>query len=171
MPQESNTAASSLASAVAACRGDDDALHSLKLVYARADAACAERHMTCRACGKCCRFAEVGHRLLVSPLELALLMQVPPDPPAVKAGVCSYQKDGLCTARQRRPLGCRVFFCDAPADDCSRLYESCHRQICRLHDRRGLPYLYVELTAALMELTTAGTAGQNADFPIDTPKR
>ena len=61
-----------------------------------------------------------------------------------------------CTARSRRPLGCRTFFCDAGVGECcSALYEPAHRGIGRLHERHGVPYQYRELTEALAELLGA----------------
>ena len=36
----------------------------------------------------------------------------PPYEQPVTADFCPFQKDNLCTAREPRPLGCRVYFCD-----------------------------------------------------------
>ena len=74
-----------------------------------------------------------------------------------EAGLCPYQRGSQCGARDRRCLGCRVFFCDPALKERSEeLYERAHREIRRLHARAGLPYRYVELTAALAELAAEG---------------
>lgn len=160
MPRESESTAASLVSAVRACRDDTRATDALRQVYARADAEWARRPPVCRACGKCCRFATFGHRLLVSPLELSLLTEAPPEHLPVEPGLCPYQRDDLCTARERRPLGCRIYFCEARLEDCSRLYERFHRDIRRLHADRRLPYIYAELTSNLSRLLDDNRTGR-----------
>jgi hypothetical protein len=46
-----------------------------------------------------------------------------------------------------------LFFCEPASLDWSgRTYETYHGRIRHLHAARGLPYAYVELTAALEEL-------------------
>ncbi|MFP3937797.1 MAG: hypothetical protein ACLFVW_05605 [Phycisphaerae bacterium] len=171
MPHESDSAAASPVSAVRACSADVEAKDMLRRVYARADAELARHAPVCRACGQCCRFAKAGHRLLVSPLELAVLTEASPEKLPVEPGICPYQHNGLCTARERRPLGCRVFFCQAPLEECSRLYELYHRNIRRLHAERQLAYVYAELTIALSQLLNCNQAGQNAQFTVDTNER
>ena len=144
-----------LVDAVARCRADGRFLAELSAILRRADAAVARDGPGCRACGACCRFEEFGHRLYVSAGELALLTAAAPPEPC-RPGRCPYQLDSRCTARDRRSLGCRVFFCRAElADGSAALYEQLHRQIRRLHDRYALGYLYVELTAALVEICPA----------------
>jgi Fe-S-cluster containining protein len=65
---------------------------------------------------------------------------------------CPYQRRGRCSAHARRPLGCRIYFCRSAGSGAdSDAYEEYHRKIALLHERLGLPYLYVELTAGLAE--------------------
>ena len=123
----------------------------LEEIYRRADAGSAAS--SCLGGGGCCRFDLAGHRLYVSIGELALLTRQPPGRREPAPLRCPYQDGPRCTARARRPLGCRVFFCrrkegGAPA----RTYEDCHALIRRLHDRYGAHYAYLELTGALREL-------------------
>lgn len=67
----------------------------------------------CIASGRCCRFKEYGHVLFLSNLEAeVLLTAAPPYEQPVSADFCPFQKDKLCTARDPRPLGCRVYYCD-----------------------------------------------------------
>ncbi len=82
-------------------------------IYRQADAAVAAAGPVCRASGRCCRFTEYGHRMYLSNLEAAVLLAgAPPYQKPVSADFCPFQKDNLCTAREPRPLGCRIFFCD-----------------------------------------------------------
>lgn len=70
---------------------------------------------------------------------------------------CVYQVSGMCTAREARPLGCRVYFCDANAQSWqSELYEKYHGQLRELHETHGLPYAYREWREALGMLGADG---------------
>ncbi len=143
-----------LAAAVASARAHPDALRALQALYARLDAELDALDADCRGCGRCCLFGEMGHRLYLSTLELALLAREPP-PPAGRRGEleCPYQQDNVCTARTRRALGCRSFFCDVGDLEAAQpLYERFHRRLRALHERTGVPYRYVELTTALGSL-------------------
>src|SRR5215218_5580331 len=83
-------------------------------LYREVDADVAAAGPVCIASGRCCRFKEYGHTLFLSQLEAdVLLADAPPyDPSAVTADFCPFQKGNLCTAREPRPLGCRVYYCD-----------------------------------------------------------
>jgi Fe-S-cluster containining protein len=82
-------------------------------LYDEADAEIRSHGPVCVASGKCCRFKEYGHTLFLSHLEADVLLAgapeygTPTDP-----GFCPFQVNKLCTARQHRPLGCRVYYCD-----------------------------------------------------------
>src|SRR5216117_3702769 len=83
-------------------------------LYQGVDREVAAAGPVCVASGRCCRFKEFGHTLFLSNLEADVLLQdAPPyDPSAVTADFCPFQKGNLCTAREPRPLGCRVYYCD-----------------------------------------------------------
>ena len=73
----------------------------------------------CVASGRCCRFKEWGHVLYLSNLEADVLLagipaekQVVPGPEHLAGEFCPYQKNNLCTAREPRPLACRIYYCD-----------------------------------------------------------
>src|SRR5438132_1127528 len=85
----------------------------LKL-YAEVDREVAAAGPVCVASGRCCRFKEYGHTLFLSQLEAEVLLADAPayDPAAVTADFCPFQKGNLCTAREPRPLACRVYYCD-----------------------------------------------------------
>jgi len=135
--------------AVRQASGSAAFLRELQDQLQRAEEETAPPPAACKACGRCCDFAAMDHRLLVSTGELALLAsQAPPNRPAPLR--CPYQIRSRCTARQRRPLGCRLFFCDKSiTESMSSNYERFHRQIIRLHHKHSLPYHYAEMTAWL----------------------
>jgi Fe-S-cluster containining protein len=67
----------------------------------------------CELSGRCCRFKEYGHTLFISRPEAELLLEEGlPENAVIDETGCPFQINGLCTARERRPLGCRVYFCD-----------------------------------------------------------
>src|SRR6266851_5021023 len=82
-------------------------------IYKEVDQAVAAAGPVCVASGRCCRFKEYGHVLFISNLEADVLLADAPayDQPA-STDFCPFQKDNLCTAREPRPLACRIFFCD-----------------------------------------------------------
>ena len=103
---ESATRASSaaaLAAAVGACRSGQAFLEALSLIYAACDEAVASRNLSCRACGRCCKFEQAGHRLFVSTGELAMLSLAPLPVPTWLETRCPYQVDDRCTARWSIP--------------------------------------------------------------------
>jgi Fe-S-cluster containining protein len=70
---------------------------------------------------------------------------------AAKArGDCPFLEGNLCGAHTIKPLGCRVYFCDASAQDWQHeLTERALERIRALHDRHGLSYRYGEWRAML----------------------
>src|SRR5580692_9792136 len=82
-------------------------------VYSQVDAAVAAAGPRCDASGRCCRFTEYGHTLFISHFEAEILLEnAPPFATPVSRDGCPFQVEGLCTARDSRPLGCRIYFCD-----------------------------------------------------------
>lgn len=132
---------------------DDETRSKLAELYADLDQAVAVAGPRCDLSGRCCRFAEYGHTLFLSELEAQYLVESTPvpDQPVVD-GYCPYQVNGLCTAREVRPLGCRVYFCDPAYQE--RQTEICEEYIGRLkrlHDELGWPWSYRPLHAFLRE--------------------
>ena len=142
-PEPSN---SDLSRAVAAAMGYPEALADLRALYRQLDA--DVQGGLCLGGGACCRFDLAGHRLYVTPLELAMLLQLPPIA-TVPPQRCPYQVGPKCHAREHRALGCRTYFCRQ--GHLQDLYEMYHDQIIALHKQHGIPYFYVELTASLTE--------------------
>src|SRR5438105_12882717 len=100
-------------------------------LYADVDREVAAAGPVCVASGRCCRFKEHGHTLFLSNLEADVLLAGPPPYEApVSPDFCPFQKDNLCTAREPRPLGCRIYYCDpAYQDTGSRISEESLRQL------------------------------------------
>jgi hypothetical protein len=128
-------------------------------LYEEVDRRVAAGGARCLGGGGCCKFDLAGHRLYLSTGELVFLAHDAPPAARAAPGRCPYQSGGRCLARARRPLGCRVYFCRAGrrrtetenAPDAAQdiLYEEFHGRIKALHERFGVPYQYVELTAAM----------------------
>lgn len=132
--------------------GRAEAWAELEKIYADLDRELSELRPLCRQSGRCCRFKEFGHQLWTTGLELDYLVEREGPPPAAAPadGVCPYLKDGLCSVRDHRMLGCRIYFCDAGYKDAmGPLYEKYHARIKELHRRHGLEYEYAELLGAL----------------------
>lgn len=125
----------------------------MRAFFARVDAAVAEKTPVCTNRGLCCRFGEFGHRLYVTRLELAWFIgrQRPFGlRPATSADACPYQLNGLCTAREHRPLGCRIFFCDPASRDWQGpMYEEFLAELKGIGAEFGIPYQFGDWLDAL----------------------
>lgn len=117
-------------------------------LYAEVDRAVAEAGPVCLASGRCCRFAEYGHTLFLSNLEADVLLAAAPayDADAVTDAFCPFQKGNLCTAREPRPLGCRVYYCDpAYQEKGIEISETFIRRLKALAEAHDVPWLYAPL--------------------------
>jgi Fe-S-cluster containining protein len=123
-------------------------------LYREADAAVAAAGPVCQASGRCCRFKEYGHTLFLSHLEAeALLAAAPPyDPSQVTPDFCPFQSGNLCTAREARPLGCRLYYCDPTyAGKAEELTERFLTRLKRIADEAGAGWRYAPLHVFLRE--------------------
>ncbi len=118
--------------------------NALPVLYASLDAEVAALAPVCEVSGRCCRFKEYDHTLFLSRPEAELLLERGlPEGAVVNDESCPFQIRGLCTARERRPLGCRVYFCDPNyAGQGERLTEEYLARLKRLHDESGVPWDY-----------------------------
>ena len=107
----------------------------------------------CELSGRCCRFKEYGHTLFISRPEAELLLeQGLPEGAAIDEAGCPFQVNGLCTARERRPLGCRVYYCDPSyAGVGEALSERYIARLKALHDETGTNWEYRPLHDFLTE--------------------
>src|SRR5258708_16508116 len=126
----------------------NDQVHSQVIdLYRSVDAAVAAAGPVCVASGKCCRFKEYDHTLFLSNLEAeVLLASAPPFEQPVSADFCPFQKESLCTAREPRPLGCRIYFCDPNYQETSqRISEDAIGKLKRLAEKHGLDWRHPPL--------------------------
>jgi hypothetical protein len=127
-------------------------------LYRDVDAEVRAAGPVCVASGRCCRFKEYGHVLYVSNLEAdVLLSQAPAYDQPVSPDFCPFQKDNLCTAREPRPLGCRVYYCDpAYQETGNRITEKYLQRLKALAQEHGLPWRYAPLHTFLNEASARG---------------
>jgi hypothetical protein len=141
-----------IARVVAECENPDRLSDSIKVLYAELDEVIAGHKPTCWNHGDCCKFGSYGHRLYVTSVELAYFRQghAADWRSAADSDVCPYQVDGRCTAREHRPMGCRVFFCDPDAQHWQgQVYEEFLARLKRLGEQSGVEYRYLEWLSAL----------------------
>jgi hypothetical protein len=139
-------------------------------VYAEADRAVTAAGPRCDASGRCCRFKEYGHTLFLSRFEAELLIEsAPPYTVPVSADACPFQVDNLCTAREARPLGCRIYFCD-PAYQARQgeITEAALAALKRLAGEFGTGWRYAPLPDFLNEADrpAAGAAAPEPRIPL-----
>jgi hypothetical protein len=131
-------------------------------MYHDVDREVAAAGPVCVASGRCCRFKEYGHTLFLSNLEADVLLAAAPayDPETVTADFCPFQKGNLCMAREPRPLGCRVYYCDpAYQETGQQISEKYLRRLKDLSDEHGTGYLYAPLHVFLKDPARAHVDG------------
>lgn len=128
-------------------------------LFARVDASMSSPAHACRRCGQCCRFAEFGHRLFVTPMELSYLVAHVDlvrmgDPTSPEK--CPYLWNDACGIHPHRLLSCRVFLCQGPEEDPQApIGEEWHGILRGLHETHCVPYCYVDWPHAARQLGTA----------------
>jgi len=128
-------------------------------IYDWVDEQIAIANPRCEISGRCCRFREYGHKLYITRPEAELLLEkeVPKKNSLVGLSekktyeqvneVCPYQDNGLCTARENRPLSCRIYFCDPNHEEkASQITEQALKLLKDLHETSGVPWEYHELS-------------------------
>jgi hypothetical protein len=116
-------------------------------MYREVDREVAAAGPVCVASGRCCRFKEYGHVLFLSNLEADVLLRGAPSYEGpVTPDFCPFQKGNLCTAREPRPLGCRVYYCDPKYQEIGvAISEKYLRRLKALADAAGVPWRYAPL--------------------------
>jgi hypothetical protein len=122
---------------------------NLRLIYDEVDAAVSSAGPICELSGRCCRFREYGHTLFLSGPEFGYLVRHAPSPvrPVDSGETCPWQdQSGRCCAREARPLGCRVYFCDPTYQDLAPvLSEQFISQLKKHAERHNLAWNYAPL--------------------------
>lgn len=139
------------------------ALAELAAIYRGLDEHLAGLGVECRACGLCCDFARNDYRLYASFLERAAVLRKHGPPQLAPSGQCGFLRDGQCSIRPWRPLGCRVFFC-APGYKAAEpeVHQAFQQRLRAATDRHGLPWDYRPFFA---EPLPGGPTGQNSTLP------
>ncbi len=139
-------------------------------VYAEVDAAVAAAGPKCESSGRCCRFKEWGHVLYLSALEAEVLLEsAPPYEQPISPDFCPFQKENLCTAREPRPLGCRIYFCDpAYQETGNAIMERAIGKLKRIAEEQRVEWRYRPLHEFLneAEATTASAVPTRHALPI-----
>ncbi len=143
-----------------------DVVEALEGIYAHIADDVTRRGPVCWASGRCCNFEKTGHRLYVTGLEAAWCVLGMRDSGAAtmegiaaarERGGCPFQVGNLCGAREVRPVGCRVYFCDRSAQVWQReLSEAALRDVRALHEAERLEYRYGEWRGMLELVVGAG---------------
>lgn len=135
----------------------NDAVDAL---YARLAAEIRATGVVCEASGRCCNFDEWDHTPFATTLELTrMLRDRVPDRGEFTRQLCPFWKEKRCTAREGRPLGCRVFYCTTSYQETHAqvLYERYHKELedlCRQHGFTD--YAYLPLVAGLKRWVLEG---------------
>lgn len=131
----------------------------LRELYRGVDEEIGGHGPTCGNCRRCCDFAASGLNLFVTNVELAYFLAGVKRVPGPIAGRCPFLDEARgCTVREFRPLGCRTFFCKAPAGyDPQAIYEAALSRIKGFIRENDLPYSYREWLECLAEAVAKGT--------------
>ena len=127
-------------------------LAELADLYRRVDERVAASSPRCEMSGRCCDFATSSHELWSSALEVEYARATwPSDVPRADSGLCPFHVDGLCTHREGRPLGCRIYFCDPDwSETMPTVYEAFHGELVALHADHQRPYSYRRFVEAVV---------------------
>lgn len=125
----------------------------LLAIYEEVATEVARAAPVCELSGRCCRFREYGHTLFISRPEAELLLeQGLPAGATISDEGCPFQIQGLCTARERRPLGCRLYYCDPKYDGVGeQLSEQFIGELKGIHNATGTAWEYRPLHYFLRE--------------------
>ena len=130
-----------------------EVISAVEAVYAGVGRWIAQQSPVCGKKGDCCRFGTFGHRLYVTALEVCYYLANGKPPLQVVGEVCPHLVGGRCHARNRRPLGCRIYYCDPQAQHWQGPFtEDQLRRLRALHDELSVPYFYADWLAILRVL-------------------
>lgn len=134
-------------------------------LYEDVDRRVADAGPVCVASGRCCRFKEYGHVLFLSGPEAKILLDgAPPYERPVTLDFCPFQKDNLCTARDVRPLSCRIYYCDPAYQETSnRITEDALHRLKELAGQHEVAWRYAPLHQFLNEPPANGATAADAE--------
>lgn len=122
------------------------AFDALAEMYRQLDLELGGLGLECRACGSCCHFDEYDHILYSTMLEVEFARSADPESCSPQNGRCPFQVDEKCTAGFYRPLGCRLFFCEAAGEVAEKLEEVStryHAKLQQIHRDYSIEWQYL----------------------------
>jgi len=133
---------------------DSRLLQAVESIYNWLETKNLQSAALCKACGRCCDFARFEHHLFVTTPEIIYLAAKlgPENIRQMHNDMCPYNEKGLCTIRDHRFAGCRIFFCRGDADFQARLSEKVIKKFGSLCDKLHLSYRYMPIKDALSEM-------------------
>jgi hypothetical protein len=132
----------------------DAARLELEAIYREVERDTRALGVACWVRGDCCDFERSDHRLYASSVEVAYVRDKHPEAPGGSGPLCPFWKAGRCTERERRPLGCRTYFCDARfRGRLEDLYEASYGRIRDIALRHNIEWFYAPFVDALREGT------------------
>lgn len=128
-------------------------------LYRELDEEIARLPRRCEGRTACCRFGPGDEvRLYVTAIEVCYYLSRRSPWPAA-GGVCPHLTDGLCGVRDARPLGCRVYFCDASSQGWQGpMTEAYLSRLREMHAAFGVPYFYADWLVVLAALRGFGVS-------------
>jgi Fe-S-cluster containining protein len=138
----------------------DTLRRAIEAIYRDVDSEVSALGAACWARGDCCDFDRAEHRLYASGLETAYAGEGREGPTNPKETLCPFWIDRRCTARERRPLGCRTYFCDPRYQGAlEAIHEKHLRRLRELTQVHALSWSYAEFVGAVRaSLEGSGTA-------------
>ena len=126
----------------------------LEALYAQVTLEIRSLGVACWNHSVCCDFERCDHKLFASSVEIAHVLAAHPEPMPDRGALCPFWQDGRCLERERRPLGCRTYFCDGryrlPLEDIHGKY---HHRLRILAEKHSFPWYYGLFVPALVERT------------------
>lgn len=141
---------------------DQDLISEVQHLYDQLAHEIDQQRPACIARGLCCHFDDYGHRMFVTSAEWAYVVNSGrlPAPPPESNGQCPFQAGRLCTLRDHRPLGCRLFYCERKSAGLQGpMYEKYLKALKKLIEKRGINYQYVEWLYGLGQMQGAKKEG------------
>jgi len=133
-------------------KNNQQALRAVEELYHIIDQHISGVNPACDNCGRCCDFANYGHRLYVTTLEMLYFRyggnhhdndtNITKE---IKMGRCPYQNKQGCSRRSGRPAGCRIYFCkELDQEFQNDLTEIVLERLKNLHLQFEAVYLYAD---------------------------
>ena len=137
---------------------DEELLAEVEDLYRQLAQEIDEQRPACIGRGLCCHFDDYGHRMFATSAEWAFVISSGrlPAPPPESKGQCPFQSGRLCTLRDHRPLGCRLFYCERRSAGLQGpMYEKYLKALKAIIKKRAISYQYVEWLSGLEGMRVA----------------